>query len=394
MEFSLIVALAIGVGIVSSVFSSSQLAGTWKAAARVLGVAYRRKSSLTPPKIEGSVDGLHLTIEVRSSGNSKATRYRVQYPSLDADLHVTRKTGISRVSEFLGAQDAETGDRAFDEEFTVKTSDPERLATVLTPSVREAIRELLVALPTAKITDDSIVFDRRAVERKLDRIVQTAQRLLALGMVLAQGGHTSTRRVDTSYDAPPPLPPDPFQPWDEQELLAEEPPAVVASPEEILDSETGEFVIVSPPAELVSPEEILDSETGEFVTISPPAEPSDIVPEIAAGVAPAGPDPLDVADALFGGRQLSFQMAAIFEERYAGRQIRWNGTVAEQLESGVTVDVGSLDTDLFGPLTVKVVVAAARAGFRPGDAVIVAGTLSGIDAFDRTLAVDGGLTRA
>ncbi|GBE23172.1 hypothetical protein BMS3Bbin01_02556 [bacterium BMS3Bbin01] len=381
MDLSLIVVLAIGVGIVSSLFSSSQLAGSWKAAARVLGVAYQKKNSLAPPRIEGSVDGLHLTIDVRSSGNSKATRYRVQYPSLDVDLQVTRKTGISRVSEFLGAQDAETGDGAFDEEFTVKTSDPDRLETVLTPTVREAVRELLVALPAAKITEDHIVFDRRTVERKPDRIVQTAQRLLAMGMVLAQGGQTPPRRSDSSHEALPPLPPDPFQPWDAQELLAEEPPAV-------------EPPAVEPPAETLSPEEILDPETGEFVTVSPAAEPSDIVPEVAAGAPPAGPDPLDVADALFGGRQLSFEMAAIFEERYAGRRIRWNGTVAERSESGVTVDVGSLDTDLFGPLTVKVVVASAAGRLQPGDAVIVTGTLSGIDAFDRTLAVDGELTEA
>src|SRR5665811_2255127 len=162
MEFSLILAIAAGIGIVS-MLSSSQTAGTWKAAARELGVGYQKKNAMTPPKIEGPVDGMHLTIEVRGSGNSRATRYRVQYPSLDLGLQVTRKTGMSRISEFLGAQDAETGDLSFDEEYTVKTSNPDRMATVLTPSVRQAVRDLLAALPAAKITDDHIVFSRRAV---------------------------------------------------------------------------------------------------------------------------------------------------------------------------------------------------------------------------------------
>ncbi|NOY54648.1 MAG: hypothetical protein GXP34_01540 [Actinobacteria bacterium] len=392
MDFPLIIAIAIGIGILSLV-SNRQVTATWRGAARLLGVAYQKKSAMAPPRIEGEVEGLGLTIEVRSSGNTKSTRYRVRYPSLGVGLQVTRKTGLSKVSEFLGAQDAETGDEAFDEVFTVKTSDPERLATVFTPPMRQAVRELLVTLPAAKITDDTIVFERRIFERKLDRIVKTARLLLATGTVLAQREHMPTNRVGSSYDDSTPPAPDLFQPWDGLELLAEEPPAEVVSSEEILDSETGEFVTISPPAEVVTSEEILDSETGEFVTISPPAEPSDTVPEPTPDTPPVGPKPLDVADVLFGGHLLSFQMAAIFEERYAGRQIRWNGTVAGRSESGVTVDVGSIDTDLFGPLTVKVIVAsAAAARFQPGDAVIVTGTLSGIDGFERTLAVDGELT--
>ncbi|NIA24963.1 MAG: hypothetical protein GWP04_05280 [Gammaproteobacteria bacterium] len=369
MDFPFLFTIAIGIGILS-LFSNSQLAGAWKAAARVLGIAYRKKNLLAPPKIEGSVDGLHLTIEVRSSGRSKATRYRVRYPSLNVGLQVTSKTGISRISEFLGAQDAETGDSTFDEEFTVKTTDPDQLATVLTPSVRETVRELLEALPAAKITDDHIVFDRKVVERKPDKIVQTAQRLLTAGKVVAQCGETQQRRVTSHFAVPPLLAPDPFLPQQLEELLPEEP----------LAAET-------------SPEMMLDSETSEFVMVSPMSEPSDIVPESAPDTSQAGPDPLDVAEVLFGGHLLSFQMTAIFEERYAGRQIRWNGTVAERSESGVTVDVGSIDTELFGPLTITAVVAAsAGSGFQPGDAVTVTGTLSGIDAFGRTLTVDGELT--
>jgi len=58
----------------------------------------------------------------------------------------------------------------------------------------------------------------------------------------------------------------------------------------------------------------------------------------------------------------------------------------------VAIDVGSLDTELYGPLAVKVIV-PTKGNFQPGDAVTVTGTLSGIDAFDRTITVDGDLAK-
>lgn len=381
MDFSVFFAIAVVIGIVS-VLTSSRQAGAWKTAARELGLNYSKKGALSPPRIEGVVDGMPMVIEVKGSGNSRTTRYRCGYTPLGLDLKIGRTTGLTKISEFLGAQDAETGDRSFDDRYNVKTSDPDRLAEVLTPQVRRAVEGLFADLPSAKVGDDQIAFSRRGVETKAGRMVRTARVMLAAGQTIARRDRASERRVESHFDDAPPvlLPPDPF---------SMEPPHQAPGPypdmpgpsEPVQEQEADKFVLDSPASdfeEQQGDDSVLDSSSSLSDDVSTPATDSPAL----------GPDPLEVAGALFDGSLLSFQIATLFQEQYAGRSIRWQGVVAERTEEGVRVDLGALNSRLYGQLMITALVAAGG-GFRPGDAVVVAGTLAGVDAFERTFAVDG-----
>ena len=113
-------------------------------------------------------------------------------------------------------------------------------------------------------------------------------------------------------------------------------------------------------------------------------------------------DAFDIASDLFGENRLSFETAALFDERYAGRRVEWSGKLRKAttvdhyrvLGDGpftkAVVDIAVLENDLFGNTVVTAIVAfppGSIDSIQPGEDVTFSGDLVGIDALVRNLLV-------
>ena len=68
------------------------------------------------------------------------------------------------------------------------------------------IGDLLTNLPSAKVEDDHITFERRSIERKANEIIVTSRRLVAAARAI------TGRRTSTEPEERTSLPPDPYAP--------------------------------------------------------------------------------------------------------------------------------------------------------------------------------------
>ena len=113
-------------------------------------------------------------------------------------------------------------------------------------------------------------------------------------------------------------------------------------------------------------------------------------------------DAFAIATDLFGENRLSFETAALFDERYAGRRVEGSGKLRKAatvdhyrvLGDGpftkAVIDIALLENDLFGN-TVVTAIAAFPPGsideIQPGEDIAFVGDLVGIDALVRNLFV-------
>ncbi len=111
-----------------------------------------------------------------------------------------------------------------------------------------------------------------------------------------------------------------------------------------------------------------------------------------------------LATRLFGDDQLSFEVAAIFDQHYRNLQVEWLGTVrrsgglsdSKAFEGGphsiLVVDVASIEHDLYGNSSVDAIVAFSADAELPerGEPVRFSGRLISVDGLTRNLYVADG----
>jgi hypothetical protein len=356
--FGLIVAVAVAASVGSRGYERN-----WKAAADRLQLGFQPGKLFSRPKITGTVHGLNVTIDVSSSSSgstsSVRTRYRVRYPSLGFELRMSRQTGFGKAAELLGMGDVKIGDQEFDEAFSVRTADPQRLTVRLTPGTRRVLLNLIADYRSAKITDEMVSYEKGGIDRDTATVVSTAQRLIETARSLRGADDETDRKA-----APPSIP--------VREPIP--PPPPVARP----DPFATQPIDVDFPAEPIKPPEPRDVRDGE-----PP--PSEVTAET-------------IATDLFAKKGLSFQVARRFEEEYEGKSVSWAGEVSEVLTgigpndpSRVTMTVVTVRHELFGDIEVEAVVSVAGRvprNLTAGRQATVQGTLSGIDAMSRRIFVD------
>jgi hypothetical protein len=365
--FGLIVAVA-----VVAASSSRRYEANWKAAADRLQLAFQPGRLFSRPKIAGSAHGLTITVDVSSSSSGSSssvrTRYRVRYPSIGFELRMSRQTGFGKAAEMLGMGDVKIGDQEFDEEFTVRTSDPQQLSVRLTPDTRRVLLDLIKDYRSVKITDELVSYEKNGVDRDTATVVATTRRLIEAARAV-QGDDVKPRRSEVSQPVREPLPP----------------------PPPVLRSDPFEAQQIELPPEPLEP-------SSPKPTTTPPPEPlveqPDDVPVLSEVTAET------IAADLFAKKGLSFQVTQKFEERYNGAQIAWQGEVREVITgigpndpSRVTLGIATVRHELFGDVEVEAVVSVAGrtpGSITPGRKVSVQGTLSGIDSMSRRLFVDDG----
>ena len=376
-----------------------RIVAAWDEAARRLDMGIVPGSAFRNPEILGEVDDISVKVDTftRRSGNNSQTftRYRVRYPSAGVDFELRKQTAFSAVTKFFGAQDVEIGDPDFDEIFVIKSDDPRRVATVITPTRRTSILQLILAYPGIRITDSRLQWERRGVTSNPDQIVTVVRRLVGAASVLAEGG--AATQLDPLLEA-----------RNEGDLEASARLARDTTPGAPLEvrrfeaetlAEAGDPQAAERFAELA--EELPDDDEIKAWR-ERTAAPSPPPPAVPAKAEPTSFDAGAMADDLFGESRLSFETSRRFDELYRGTVVRWSGRVrstreyrrdpklGEEPGTRVVVTVARIENDLYGQTTVDAVI-----GLPPGNAntlrgrdeITFEGTLVGIDAMMRNLFV-------
>jgi predicted nucleic acid-binding protein len=384
----------------------------WQSAAETLGFSFEAGSMRNGPTISGMVDdrlaGVHSYTKSSGKSSNRYTRYTVEFPAVGVGLRLSRQAGLGQLLKILGTQDIVIGDPAFDEAFIVKSSDPRGVRAVLTPGRTMALNQLLAVHPEVVVTDDRIVIDRRGTVRDADVIVSTLRRVASVANLLADAGVSTelTSLIEQRLEGT--LPAD-YEPEPE---LPQGIDARIATGEAL--AAFGVIDVAQKIFEALAVELPVDRDVvGWSEQTRQPIEQAQISAErteVAAKTpvvdsAPLGDvnaDAVAIATDLFGENRLSFETAALFDERYAGRRVAWSGKLRNAgmvdhyrvLGDGpftkAVIDIAVLENDLFGNTVVTAIVAfppGSIDSIQPGEDIAFSGKLVGIDALVRNLFV-------
>jgi hypothetical protein len=132
-----------------------------------------------------------LRFEYRTRGKSQypyTSAWAKWSPPLDLGLAVTPVGGVDDIMESIfGRQDIRIGDPGFDNSMNILGDDTARTASVLTPDIRQALREL----GTASLVDGQVAYDYAGhimnvdqLRGLCDRLMHIASRVLAIRSTL------------------------------------------------------------------------------------------------------------------------------------------------------------------------------------------------------------------
>ena len=397
----------------------NQMNVAWQSAAEALGFSFEVGSLRGGPTISGLIEDHPadvLSYTKRSGKNStRFTRYTVEFPAIGIGLRLSKQAGLGQFLKILGTQDIVIGDPTFDDAFIVKSTDPQGARAILTPGRTMALNQLLAVHPEVLVEDDRIVVDRRGAVRDADVIITTLRRIASVANVLADARASTelTSIIERRLEGE--LPSD-YEPESEFPQGVD---ARIATGEALaafgalnVAQRIFETLAVELPADrgIAGWTEQVRRESDESAPIiEPPTEPSVIQtpqdhPPMTAESPPddGDSDAFAIATDLFGENRLSFETAALFDERYAGRRVEWSGKLRKAatvdhyrvLDDGpftkAVIDIALLENDLFGN-TVVTAIAAFPPGsideIQPGEDIAFVGDLVGIDALVRNLFV-------
>lgn len=366
--------------------SHQRTIAAWRQAAAELGISASVGKGLSKPLLTGTVGGHPVRIDTytQRSGNSSTTytRYRVGYPPLNIGLSLKRQGAFSVITRLFGVQDVTVGDQFFDEAFTVKTSNPQGLRGLLTPSVRSGLMRLLASYGSAVVSDDHIQITKARFESKTEVLKSTTQRMVATAHLLA----SPTAGV-----------PDQLVVDRERGLLDEVADRVREFVEEDPDDVDQRIFEVETLA-AAGRTEAAAQRVRELDRLAP-ADPDvagwrGALEEPAASASSATTvDVNELAKELFGGDDLSFETRTKFNTRYADASVSWQGLVKSVDDKTgrvrAVITVATVSNDLYGNTDIDVVV-ENPSGSRPslGATVTVTGKLISIDPLMRNLFID------
>ncbi len=404
------------IAVISIAVARRQLEQTnaaWQSAAETLGFSFEAGSMRSGPTISGTVGdrpaGVHIYTKNSGKRSNRYTRYTVEFPAIGVGLQLLRQAGIGQFLKILGTQDIVIGDPTFDEAFIVKSTDPQAVRAVLTPGRTMALNQLLAVHPEVVVGDDRIVIDRHGSVRDADVIISTLRRIASVANVLADAGASTEltslieRRLEGTlpgdYDPEPEIPGGIDARIATGEALAAF--GVVDVAQKIFEA-----LVVELPADRDvvgwSEQTRQPAERARHTAERTVAVAETPAVDLAPSIGDADRDAVAVATDLFGENRLSFETAALFDERYAGRRVRWSGKLRKAttvdhyrvLGDGpftkAVIDIALLENDLFGNTVVTAIVAfppGSIDSIQPGEGIAFSGELVGIDALVRNLFV-------
>ncbi len=156
----------------------------WQDAATRLGLGYFPGDVGMLGKISG-LKGGHL-VEINSyfktQGNASNpyTKYRIRYHEpIQVDFRIVRQNALHKTASFLGLQDVEVGDPAFDDRALVRGMYPDRIIEFLTLERRMAIVHLLESYVDIEITNEYMELNKPGKDTNAYVIFNTASSMLS-----------------------------------------------------------------------------------------------------------------------------------------------------------------------------------------------------------------------
>ena len=189
--------IALVVWIIAAIWRSKtrreQVNRSWDAVRSAHGLQMTRASAFAEPTLRGELGGYRVAVDTVTHGNGKSrttyTRYRVHYPKIGTELHLTREIPlVSTLGKMFGGQDHEIGDAAFDAKVVVRGPSESKAREYLTASRRRAIERFLSAHKRAVITESNASFETVGLETRSEGVEHGLRRLLDLARELAPAG--------------------------------------------------------------------------------------------------------------------------------------------------------------------------------------------------------------
>jgi len=166
--------VVVGVVVGGIVMYSRRINTTWAADAEELGLRYSRGGLISGPKISGTLENIPVEVTVipeRVNGYT-LTKTTVYYPSLGVGFHL---------------EGGSTSREGFEDSFTIVTDAPEELRTVLTPTRKTALVELLDSHPGLEVTETTLSVTTAGSETRSGTIATTVRDLVATARLLEEG---------------------------------------------------------------------------------------------------------------------------------------------------------------------------------------------------------------
>jgi hypothetical protein len=143
--------------------------------------------------LRGRFAGADVEVRVIPGNGRFATAFGVGFDRpLGVDLSLTRQGALAGVEKFLGMQDIQVGDPAFDSRFVVKGRPEQTVRAILTPDVRQLLVDVQGNASRFVVRDshlvaeiDWVVTDPSQLEQALELVTRTAQSLTRASQALA-----------------------------------------------------------------------------------------------------------------------------------------------------------------------------------------------------------------
>ncbi len=398
---------------------------SWKAAAAQLSLAFTPGGFSSRRNIMGDIRGNMVLVETYSEGSGKTstryTRYTVTYPtSLNVGLQLTRQGFMSQVAGWFGSQDIEIGSAGFDDDVVVKGSDPRVVIEFMTPARRLRAHRLMQTFDRCEISDNAVTISYWGAETSTEKIVSTVGRVVAVAEEFS-GTSDRNHHLDRAMEAQ--------RAGNLDEALelvreVESPDEAAAADVRMLEGNIlythGRFDDAAVAFERVLDAVPGDEEAGAWAeraasrgqaapTVSEDEPDAPTLPVGESDAPPSSPSASDTAletvcETLFGTDRMSHEIKQIFEDRFDGKSIRWQGKldrVSTYAFDGLfgfdpgtkaVFEVYEAEGSSYGGRTVQAVVqfpADAIDVLRPrtGEEMTFAGTLLSCDPFMRNVFV-------
>ena len=390
----------------------------WNVAAARLSLAFTPGGFTSRRNIVGDIRGNMVLVETYSEGSGKNsqtyTRYTVTYPtSLGRGLQLTRQGFMSKFAGWLGSQDIEIGSADFDDDVIVKGRDPRAIIEFMTPARRLRAHRLMQTFTRCKITDNAVTISYRSAETSAEKIVSTVRRVLA---VAEEFSGTSDRdgHLDRAIEAQRAGNLDAAL---ELVRAVESPDEAAAADVRMLEGDIlythGQFDDAAVAFERARDAVPDDGEAGAWAErAASRRHAAPTPPFVEPDAPPPSPSVSDTAletvcETLFGTDRMSYEIKQIFEDRFDGKSMRWQGKldrVSTYAFDGLfgydpgtkaVFEVYEVGGSAYGGRTVQAVVQFPPDAIdvlrpRTGEQMTFEGTLLSCDAFMRNLFVANG----
>lgn len=381
MAFVLFIFVVVGITLAVAAASSRQrLNEAWQLVAEELGLAQTAADWTAGPRLDGSVAGFPVTIDIEKKGSGKSrtpwTRFAVGVPGMVPDLSFREEGFLSAISKAFGTGDIEVGDPEFDRRFHIAGRSADEIRAYLTPRRRTVLERFFTTHRATQLKDQTVTWAVKGKVKDSSQMVATVEDMLTLARALSGQEQVETGAVaDAAPAAATPIDPAPVD-----EVTVE-------------DVQFAEEALAAQEAHLA----------GEWETVDEAqlaAEPAAAVPDLASGLAArSAVDLREFCESVFSPGALSFQASKAFDQSYKGQQATWTGTL-QAIEpynydfvfgsgKGVkaTLDVHKVDGNPTGDGIVRAVLQlpadAQELASRIGEQIEFSGKLTKVDGLMR-----------